>query len=62
MQAGSLRCLVKGKAADPAAVGDASAIRRFNAHVYGDPRVESVILPTADGLTLARKRSPDDER
>ena len=30
------------------------AIRRFNDHVAGDARVEAVMLPIADGLTLAR--------
>jgi len=32
------------------------AIRRFNDHVTADRRVDSVMLPIADGLTLARKR------
>jgi caffeoyl-CoA O-methyltransferase len=32
------------------------AIRAFNDKVSSDPRVESVILPLSDGLTLARKR------
>lgn len=32
------------------------AIRRFNDHVLADPRVESVMLPLGDGLTLIRKR------
>lgn len=32
------------------------AIRAFNAHVTADSRVESVMLPIGDGLTLARKR------
>jgi caffeoyl-CoA O-methyltransferase len=34
---------------------DVVAIRRFNALVLADPRVESVMLAIADGLTLARK-------
>jgi caffeoyl-CoA O-methyltransferase len=34
---------------------DVVAIRRFNDLVAADSRVESVILPVADGLTLARK-------
>ncbi|MGW0426778.1 hypothetical protein ACWDZZ_06870 [Streptomyces sp. NPDC002990] len=33
-------------------------MREFNAHVRADDRVESVLLPIADGLTLARKRWP----
>ncbi len=36
---------------------DVEAIRRFNESVLADPRVESVMLAVADGLTLARKRS-----
>jgi caffeoyl-CoA O-methyltransferase len=35
---------------------DTQAIRRFNELVAADTRVDSVILPLADGLTLARKR------
>ncbi len=35
---------------------DTQAIRRFNDLVAADGRVESVILPLADGLTFARKR------
>ena len=30
-------------------------IRRFNGHAIADPRVELVLLPIGDGLTLARK-------
>ncbi len=30
-------------------------IRRFNGHAVADPRVELVLLPVGDGLTLARK-------
>ena len=32
------------------------AIRRFNDHVAGDRRVDSVMLPISDGLTFARKK------
>lgn len=32
-------------------------IRRFNDHVAADPRVEKVILPLRDGLTIIRKIS-----
>jgi len=32
------------------------AIRAVNDHVAADPRVDAVMLPIADGLTLARKR------
>lgn len=31
------------------------AMRHFNEHVVADPRVEAVMLPLADGLTIARK-------
>jgi len=34
---------------------DVVAIRRFNERVVADPRVESVMLALADGLTIARK-------
>jgi caffeoyl-CoA O-methyltransferase len=34
---------------------DVTAIRQFNELVLADARVESVMLPVADGLTLARK-------
>ncbi|MEU2393135.1 O-methyltransferase [Streptomyces sp. NPDC007369] len=48
--------LYGGNAARADATGNALAIREFNAHVRADARVESVLLPLADGLTLARKR------
>jgi predicted O-methyltransferase YrrM len=35
---------------------DVVAIRRFNELVAADKRVEAVIVPIADGLTVARKR------
>ncbi|MET0136562.1 MAG: class I SAM-dependent methyltransferase [Kibdelosporangium sp.] len=35
---------------------NAEAIADFNAHVRADDRVESVLLPVADGLTVARKK------
>jgi len=31
-------------------------IRHFNEHVAGDPRVEQVMLPLRDGLTIIRKK------
>lgn len=36
---------------------NAKAIDAFNDHVRADQRVESVLLPIADGLTVARKRT-----
>ena len=50
--------LYYGEAVAPDAVGNAKAIREFNAHVLADDRVESVLLTIADGLTIARKK-PD---
>ncbi|CAN5363017.1 hypothetical protein BH23ACT3_BH23ACT3_14920 [soil metagenome] len=35
---------------------DTAALQEFNDHVAADSRVESYILPVADGLTLIRKR------
>ncbi|MFE5541690.1 O-methyltransferase [Streptomyces sp. NPDC056492] len=48
--------LYGGEAVDAGAEGNALAIREFNAYVRGDERMESVMLPIADGLTLARRR------
>lgn len=47
-----------GAVADPAATGDdVEAIRRFNDHVVADPRVDQVMLPIADGLTMITRRA-----
>jgi caffeoyl-CoA O-methyltransferase len=49
--------LWSGRVADPAVQDENTRfIRAFNDHAAADPRVELVILPIADGLTLARKR------
>ncbi|WP_328913349.1 MULTISPECIES: O-methyltransferase [unclassified Streptomyces] len=48
--------LFHGEVTDPAATGDAPAIRAFNERVRADERVDDVLLTVADGLTLARKR------
>jgi caffeoyl-CoA O-methyltransferase len=46
-----------GRVADPAADDEQTrAIRSFNDLVAGDERVDRVMLPIADGLTIARKR------
>ena len=47
-----------GHVTDPAYDHDhqTQGIRRFNDHVAQDPRVEQVIVPLRDGLTLIRKR------
>lgn len=51
-----------GHIVDPAYDRDPQTrgIRLFNDHVAADPRVERVILPLRDGLTLIRKKSKDD--
>jgi caffeoyl-CoA O-methyltransferase len=46
-----------GRVADPAADDENTlAIRAFNDQVAADDRVDCVMLPVADGLTLLRKR------
>jgi caffeoyl-CoA O-methyltransferase len=46
-----------GRVADPAVDDEQTkAIRAFNDHVAKDERVERVMLPVSDGLTLIRKR------
>ena len=47
-----------GHVTDPAYDHDhqTQGIRRFNAHVAADNRVEQVIVPLRDGLTLIRKK------
>jgi caffeoyl-CoA O-methyltransferase len=49
--------LWSGRVADPEDKGDdTEVIRAFNAKVVADPRVDVVMLPVADGLSLVRKR------
>ena len=48
--------LFHGKVIDPDATGSPAAIHRFNEHVLRDERVDHVMLPVADGITLARRR------
>ncbi|HXK24722.1 MAG TPA: O-methyltransferase [Myxococcota bacterium] len=46
-----------GRVADPSVQDDmTNAIRRFNDQVAADPRVECVMVPISDGLSLLRKR------
>ena len=47
-----------GHVTDPAYDHDhqTQGIRQFNDHVAADPRVEQVILPLRDGLTIIRKK------
>lgn len=48
--------LSHGRVTDPEENSPAvQGIRDFNARVHGDERVEQVLLPVGDGLTLARK-------
>jgi caffeoyl-CoA O-methyltransferase len=49
--------LSHGRVVDPGNTEErVQAIRRFNDHARADDRVELVMLPIGDGLTLARKR------
>ena len=49
--------LWEGSVADPSDDDPATqAIRAFNLAVHADPRVDMVLLPIGDGLTLARPR------
>jgi predicted O-methyltransferase YrrM len=36
---------------------DTSGMRRFNDAIAHDPRIEAVLLPIADGMTLVRRRA-----
>jgi caffeoyl-CoA O-methyltransferase len=46
-----------GRVADPAVQDEMTvAIRKFNDKVASDPRVDCVMVPISDGLTLLRKR------
>jgi len=47
--------LFGGQVTDPAAAEKPAAIRAFNTHAADDPRVELVMLPVADGITLGRR-------
>jgi len=48
--------LYSGGVADPAAGGTAGTIRAFNAALAADGRVDRVLVPIGDGMTLVRKR------
>ncbi len=47
--------LSRGAVLDHDAEGNAAAIRTFNARLAADHRLEKVLLPIGDGVTLARK-------
>ncbi len=50
-----------GSVIDPARQeDDVRAIRAVNERVASDPRVEAVMLPVSDGITLARRRGPGE--
>jgi caffeoyl-CoA O-methyltransferase len=49
--------LWSGQVIDPSdESADTAAIRALNSKVHGDKRVEAVLVPIGDGLTLALKR------
>ena len=48
--------LLHGRIFEPSPDPDAQAIKEFNEHVLRDDRVELVMLPVGDGLTMARAR------
>jgi caffeoyl-CoA O-methyltransferase len=48
--------LYYGEASEERPVGNAAAIDAFNHHARNDDRVESVMLPVADGLLMARRK------
>jgi caffeoyl-CoA O-methyltransferase len=53
--------LWSGAVLDPK-TDDDRALARFNEHVLRDASVERVMLPIRDGITVAVKRSPMEER
>jgi predicted O-methyltransferase YrrM len=47
----------RGRVADPEETDPGSVwVRNLNAKIAGDERVDRVILPIRDGMTLARRR------
>jgi caffeoyl-CoA O-methyltransferase len=49
--------LMGGEVVDPACHGNSTVVmRRMNEIIAGDERVDSVMLPVRDGVTLARRR------
>lgn len=51
-----------GEVVNAAAEGNAAVIRAFNEHAAADPRTDIVMLPLADGVTLARKLDGQENR
>jgi predicted O-methyltransferase YrrM len=53
--------LWSGRVIDPAdQEEDTQAIRAMNDFIASDRRVQSVMLAISDGITIVRKRSPDE--
>ncbi|MBU6282241.1 O-methyltransferase [bacterium] len=53
--------LWSGAVVDPSdRTSDTVALRELNDFLPTDPRVECVMIPLADGLTIARKRGPNE--
>jgi caffeoyl-CoA O-methyltransferase len=48
--------LFSGEVVDAAPSKTVAAVQAFNDHAVADPRVELVLLPFGDGVTMARKR------
>jgi caffeoyl-CoA O-methyltransferase len=48
--------LWSGSVARPAKDADTAALQALNTKLHGDARIDMVLLPIGDGLTLARKR------
>lgn len=50
-----------GQVIDPQDSSESTqAIRELNAFIAGDQRVEAVMLPVSDGITIIRKRAPEE--
>ena len=54
--------LFSGQVIDDNPGEKAAAIRAFNAHARADERVELVMVPIADGLTMARRLPAGESR
>ncbi|NBC34032.1 MAG: SAM-dependent methyltransferase [Alphaproteobacteria bacterium] len=53
--------LWRGRVVDPKDTrARTEAVRRLNQTIHADARVTPVLLPLSDGVTLARKRRPDE--
>ncbi|WP_406288186.1 O-methyltransferase [Embleya sp. NBC_00896] len=52
--------LYDGRVVKPQGEPTPEAVHAFNEHVKADRRIEQVVLPVADGITLARVKSLDE--